>query len=152
PGPSGSPMLARTEPSATPTLPEDPEAGARSVAEWRQHLQQEEHERRLNYDRRKLPQHRELIKTLRAIRQSYDSAASERAILAAQQKQRALLPKLEKSLDAIDHWKVNSKLLPEYRNLIEIFSDPYPSARIAALSGDKDRFATIRSDVATRFE
>jgi hypothetical protein len=138
--------------SSGSTLPEDPEAGARSVAEWRQHLQREERERRLHYDRRKLPQHRELIRTLRAVRQGYDSATSKAAVRAAKQRQLALLPQLEKSLDAIDHWRVNSKVLPEYQELIGIFSDAYPSARIEALSGEKDPLATLQNEVATRFD
>jgi hypothetical protein len=143
---------SRAPPIATPTLPEDPEAGARSVAEWEQHLEQEERERRLNYDRRKLSQHRALIKTLRAVRQKYDGATSKGAVLAAQQRQRALLPQLEKSLDAIDHWRVNSKVLPEYQELIGIFSDPYPSARIEALSGDSHPLSALQKEVATRFD
>jgi hypothetical protein len=144
------PVAART--SAISTLPEDPDAGARSVAEWQRHLEHEERERRLQYDRRKLPEHREFIKTLLAIRQSYDRATSKGAVLAARQKQVALRPKLDQSLEAIDHWGVNSKVLPEYEDLMGIFADAYPSARIAALSGEKDSLAALQKDVAMRFE
>jgi hypothetical protein len=138
--------------SRTSTLPEDPEAGARSVAEWRQHLEHEERERRLQYDRRKLPQHREVIRTLLAVRQRYDSATIRVGVLTAQKKEMALRPELEKSLETIDHWGVNSKVLPEYKSLMDIFSEAYPSARIEALSGKKDSFVALQRDVATRFE
>lgn len=132
-------------------LPEDPDAGARSVAQWRQHLDQEERERRLSYDRRKLREHRAVLKTLRSARQSVDAAASEGAVVLAREQLRSRLPTLEKEFDAIDHWGVSSKLLPDYRALIDLLSNAYPDARRSALSGDATRFESVARTVDARF-
>jgi hypothetical protein len=142
-------------PSATApagTLPEDPDAGARASAEWHQHLQREERERRLGYDRRKLPQHHEVLKTLNAVRQSYDHASSAGAVASAQQAFLAQVPKLEQKFDAIDHWGVSSKVLPDYRQLVTTFSDAYPKARSAALAGNSTAIEQVGRDVDARFE
>ena len=47
-----------------PPLPEDPERGQRSTAQWSQHLQHEEDERQGIFDRQRIPQHRALMKLL----------------------------------------------------------------------------------------
>lgn len=146
---SASAPLARAVDSAT--LPEDPDAGARSVAQWREHLVEEERERRLNYDRRKLPEHQRVVKLLRDARRGYDQPSAESGVRAAQAKFRASLPGLEKSFDAIDHWGASSKLLPEYRALVSAFSETYPAARIAALSGSAAAFDAAKRDVDARF-
>jgi hypothetical protein len=138
-------------PALSGSLPEDPEAGARSVAQWRQHLEREERERRLGYDRRRLRQHRAVLKTLRNVRRSYDDAASKGAVLKAEQAFQALLPKLATTFDEIDHYGVSSKVLPDYRTLVATFSDAYPDARIAALAGDKTGLERVTADVDARF-
>jgi hypothetical protein len=133
------------------TLPEDPEAGAKSVAEWRQHLEHEEVERRLGYDRRRLPEHRALLTRLHAVRQRYDRARTSSAVLSAQTEFRATRPLLDERFDAIDHWGVSSKVLPDYRKLVETFSDAYPNARAAALSGQTAPFEQMGREVDERF-
>ena len=138
--------------AAASRLPEDAEAGARSVAQWREHLEEEERERKLRHDRRKLSQHRRLSQLLLATRRQYDRAPSDRAVAAAQKSFRASLPQLEKSLDAIDHYGDSSRLLPEYRKLLELLSDAYPSARIAALAGSKSALDELEGRVRARFE
>ena len=137
-------------PADAGTLPEDPEAGAQSSAEWHRHLDHEERERQLGYDRRKLPEHREVLKTLLDTRRSYDTAGSKRAVLAAEQAFKATLPKLDQRFDAIDHWGVSSKVLPDYRKLATTLADAYPNARIAALSGDTTGFEQLGHDMDTR--
>lgn len=132
-------------------LPEDPQAGARSVAQWREHLEEEERERKLRHDRRKLSQHRRLSQLLHATQRQYDRAASERAVVAAQKSFRASLPQLEKSFDAVDHYGDSSRLLPEYRKLLELFSDAYPAARIAVLAGSNAALDEVEAGVRTRF-
>jgi hypothetical protein len=144
--------LASTTPAAeSGKLPEDPDAGARSVAEWRQHLEREERERQLGYDRRRLPAHHEVLKTLRDARRTYDRAGSKNAVLSAQAGFRAKLAKLDASFDAIDHWGVSSKVLPDYRKLAETFTDAYPDARLAALAGDASGLERIGPEVDARF-
>ena len=113
PIPSASDAIpSAPSPSTTGSLPEDPIAGAKSAAQWREHLAHEERERRLGYDRRKLPEHREVLKALRGARSTYDRAGSERAVRSAEESFRATLPKLERRFDAIDHWGNSSKVLP----------------------------------------
>jgi hypothetical protein len=153
PSRGGAPSLAVSAALAAPsTLPEDPEAGARSVAQWRDHLEEEERERRLNYDRRKLADDRRVVSILRTARTRYDRAADERAVLSAQKTLRAARPQLEKAFDSIDHWGVSSKTLPEYRQLVELFSEAYPSARVAALSGSRTSLDELERRVNAHFE
>lgn len=147
-----APILARSSDSSVEALPEDPEAGARSVAEWREHLREEERERRLSYDRHRERQHREVIQRLREIRRRYAVASNERAIRSVQAQLSTATPQLEQKFDAIDHWRVSSTLVPEYAKLVEIFSKQYPEARIAALSGEKAVLAAIDGEIAARFE
>jgi hypothetical protein len=157
PGGAGSLGSASAEVASTPsppapgTLPEDPVAGARSVAQWREHLEREERERRLGYDRRKLREHREVLKTLRSVRRSYDGAATKRAVSSAEDAFRQSLPKLAAKFDEIDHYGVSSKVLPDYRELVATFSDAYPNARIAALAGDTAALARLTGEVDARF-
>jgi hypothetical protein len=137
--------------AASGTLPEDPEAGARSAAQWREHLVREERERRLGYDRRKLREHEEVLKKLRGARESYDRASTKTAVQSAERAFEATRPKLAQAFEAIDHWGTNSKVLPDYRKLVETFSDAYPTARIAALAGDGAAFERIGREVDERF-
>jgi hypothetical protein len=138
-------------PSTAATLPEDPEAGARSVAEWRQHLEREERERRLSYDRHRLREHGEVLKRLRDARRSYDSAVTPRAVESARKAFQATLPKLEATFDAIDHWGVSSKVLPDYRKLSVTLADAYPAARSAALAGDATSLKRLGAEMDARF-
>ncbi len=132
-------------------LPEDPEAGARSVAEWREHLQHEERERRLGYDRRKLHEHEEVLKELRAARRSFDDATTKPAVFRADRAFQAARPKLDAAFDAIDHWGNSSKVLPDYRKLVETFSDAYPGARMSAIGGDAAPLERVGREVDERF-
>lgn len=150
---SSLPPVAEAASSASPgALPEDPEAGARSVAQWKLHLEREERERRLNYDRRRLPEHRQIVTLLRNTRTSYDRAAGERAVLAAEQRFHDALPKLESMLDHLDHWGASSRVLPDYKQLRTDFSEAYPKARIAALAGEQPPLDAIARQVDARFQ
>jgi hypothetical protein len=122
-------------------------AGAKAMAQWRQHLEREERERRLGYDRRRLPEHRRVLEILRGARRAYDFAHSEGTVVSAERSFRATLPQLEKAFDALDHWGVSSRVLPDYRQLADTFTEAYPSARIAALSGDGARFEHLGREV-----
>ena len=148
---SGDAALPDVAPESSGKLPEDPVAGAKSVAEWRQHLEREEHERRLSYDRRRLPEHRQVLKLLQNARRSYDAAGTRQAVSNAQRAFAATRPKLVAMFDAIDHWGVSSKVVPDYRNLVETLAEAYPSARIAALAGDPTAFRRLQAEVDARF-
>jgi hypothetical protein len=151
--PDPSVAAVHAAPPPTPArLPEDAEAGARSVAQWREHLEEEERERKLRYDRRKLSQHRRVSQVLRTTQGQLDHAPSRRAVEAAQRSFRASLPTLEKAFDSIDHYGDSSRLLTEYRKLSAIFSETYPEARIAALAGSMQSLQELEARVATHFQ
>lgn len=139
-------------PVAAAALPEDAAAGERSVAQWREHLEEEERERKLRFDRRKLPEHKRVSQLIRAAQQAYDRAPTERAVTAAQKSFQASLPRLEKSFDALDHHGESSGLVPEYRKLVELFTGGYPSARIAALAGSRASLGEVEARAKTHFE
>lgn len=136
---------------ASGKLPEDPEAGARSAAQWREHLAREERERRLRYDRRKLHEHEEVLKELRTARRSFDDATTKPAVFSADRAFQATRPKLDAAFDAIDHWGNSSRVLPDYRKLVETFSDAYPGARMSAIGGDSAPFERVGREVDERF-
>jgi len=142
---------AAPAPPTSGSLPEDPDAGARSAAEWHEHLAHEERERRLGYDRRKLHEHENVLKKLRGIRQSYDAAKTKPAVMSAYSDFKAMRPKLDALFDSIDHYGVSSKVLPDYRALVETFSDAYPTARIAAVVGDPAPSERVGREVDERF-
>lgn len=131
-------------------LPEDPAAGQRSVAQWREHLEEEERERQLNYDKRKLKEHGALIAVLKAARDGYDNARDEKAVSSKQKAFSAARSNVQQRLEKIDRWGVNSKLLKDYAALIELLSEAYPAARIAALGGEPARFDALRVEFDTR--
>jgi hypothetical protein len=146
---SGPPSPTGSEPAR---LPEDPVAGQRASAQWREHLQEEEVERRLNYDRRKLPDHRAVLNLLRAARARYDQAQSKAAVLGLQRSLPQALAPLDARIEKIDHWGVNSNVLGDYAELKRVLLTSYPEARIAALSGDKPPFEAASADFDTRLK
>lgn len=151
-------------------LPEDPVAGRRSEAQWRDFMVAEERERQLGYDRPRLKQHQAVVKSLRDARDSLDAARTEVALERARGKMAAVTKDVQARTKAIDHWGVNSPLLPQYDALIAILSTSYPDARLAVLrggrgregatarggagGGDKDRLAleAVQSDVDQRLQ
>ena len=106
----------------------------------------------MRHDRRKLPEHRRVSQLLRTTQRQYDKASTEQAVAAAQQSFRASVPQLEKSFDSIDHYGESSRLVPEYRKLVEMFTGAYPTARVAALAGSKAELGALEADAKARFE
>ena len=147
---SNAPPVASQAPGPG-KLPEDPAAAARSSAQWREHLQHEERERRLGYDRRKLHEHEEVLKQLRAARRSFDEATTKPAVFSADRAFHATRPKLEAAFEAIDHWGNSSKVLSDYRKLVDTFSEAYPGARMSAIGGDAAPLERVGRDVDERF-
>ncbi|HWA76764.1 MAG TPA: hypothetical protein VG937_30735 [Polyangiaceae bacterium] len=144
---------AQPAPSADPSrLPEDPVAGQRASAQWREHMEEEEVERKLNYDRRKLPDHRVVLGLLRAARGRYDQAQSKAAVLALQTSLPQALTPVKARIEKIDHWGVNSNVLSDYAELQRVLQTSYPDARIAALSGEKPAFEAARADFDARLK
>jgi len=118
-------------------LPEDPSAGAKSTEQWRDFMASEEHERRLNYDKRHLKEHRAVLKFLIATRARYDRAKSKPAVLAIQKRLPPAVEDIRRRITKIDHWGNNSNLLGDYDAMLKALSDIYPAARTAFLDGDR---------------
>jgi hypothetical protein len=134
------------------TLPEDPVAGARSLAQWREHLEEEERERKANYDRRHLKDHRIVVAFLRSTKSGYDSSKSATEV---KRLQNALPPAVEgirKRIDKIDHWRVSSNLLNDYDALLDALSARYPAGRLGELAGDVNAAAETRRDFDARLK
>lgn len=133
-------------------LPEDPVAGARSLLLWQRHLEEEETERRANYDRRHSSKHRAVVAKLRSAQRAYDRANTTAAV---NQVQRSTLPALENirtQIDEIDHWRVSSNLLADYDAVIEALATTYPAARLGELTGETNAATKTRRDVQAQLE
>jgi hypothetical protein len=131
-------------------LPEDPVAGARALAKWHEHLKEEERERKANYDRRRLKEHRLLLASLRQARERYESAKTKPAVLKLQADSERLRTSSLQRIDAIDHWRNSSGLLDDYAALLDALSNAYPQARLRALAGDDADLERVRRDVDAR--
>ena len=128
-------------------LPEDPVAGARSVAQWREHLEEEERERKANYDRRHLKEHRAVVASLRGAKGGYDNAKTAPDVKRLQSSWASAALAIRKRIDKIDPWRVNSNLLKDYDALLEAFDTRYPAARLAELGGNATAATDVRGDV-----
>jgi len=131
-------------------LPEDPAAGRKSEAEWRRHMEWEERERQLSFDKNRIPQHRAVIQLLAAARARYDRAKTGAAV----ERVRAAMPALRQDLQArateIDHWHVSSPLLADYDAEMADLEVAYPAAKLAALGGDAAPLRAARARMDQR--
>ena len=139
-----------TPAAASDRLPEDPVAGAKSTADWRAFMAQEERERRLNFDRRRLKQHRALVRTLKAARARYDRARTVAAVEAIRAGFPATADEAHRRMTEIDHWGNNSNLLADYDAILKVLSGDYPSARLAELRGDRTAIERARAELRER--
>ena len=131
-------------------LPEDPAAGRKSEAEWRRHMDWEERERQLSFDKNRIPQHHAVIQRLAAVRARYDRAKTKAAV----ERVRADMPALRQDLQArsteIDHWHVSSPLLADYDAELTDLDAAYPDAKLAALAGDPQPLRAVRARMDQR--
>jgi hypothetical protein len=127
-------------------LPEDPAAGAKSTAQWREHMVAEEHERKLRWDRDHLKAHRAVVKFLVTTRARYDRAKTRAAVTAIRTRLPMAVDGVRKQITRIDHWGTNSNLLEDYDVLLKALSDAYPAARIAFLDGDHAALDAQKAD------
>jgi hypothetical protein len=135
---------------STDKLPEDAAAGQLALAQWTEHLQEEERARQANYDRRKLPEHFAVLELLEQARDRYDRAPTKAAVARAQTQFRSTVPKLRARIQRIDRFGRSSRVLNDYAALSELFSGPYANARLAALRGDGGALEQARADAAAR--
>jgi hypothetical protein len=158
---SASPTLQRrpSATSATPPgaeytqrLPEDPVAGARSLSLWQRHLEEEEEERKANYDRRHSSEHRSVAAKLRSAQRAYDRANTTAAVKRLQRSTLPALAGIRKEIDKIDHWRVSSNLLDEYDAVLEALATAYPAARLGELAGETSAATKTRRDVEAQLQ
>jgi len=143
-------VVATASVHADPMPPEDPVKGAQATAQWRKHLEEEEHERKLFYDRDRLKEHRAVLKLLVAARARYDRARSKTAVLAVQKGLPPTVDDVRRRITQIDHWGTNSNLLGDYDAYLKALSDGYPAARLESFEGRADAQAAIRRDLDQR--
>jgi hypothetical protein len=131
-----APAAAAVKKRLHPPLPENPELGAKSSAQWQEHLDEEEEHRQLCYDRDRLGQHREVTTQLASLRKRYDQARTEAELASARADAQRQAPALQKQLDVIDPWKNSSVALPEQQAMLKLLLESYPGARLEALRGN----------------
>jgi hypothetical protein len=135
---------------STAKLPEDAAAGQLALAQWTEHLREEERARQANYDRRRLPEHLAVIELLEQARDRYDRAPTKADVAQAQARFRTAMPKLRARIQRIDRFGRSSRVLNDYTALSELLSGSYASARLAALRGDGGAFEQARAEAASR--
>jgi hypothetical protein len=145
PGPVPAP--ATPDPSR---LPEDPIAGKQSERQWREHMQDEERERQLAFDHNRVRAHRSVVRLIGAARARYDRARSAAAVAKVRSDMPAQIAEIRRRVTEIDHWGVNSPLLPDYEALENSLSAAYADAKLAALNGDATALAALRADFDQR--
>jgi hypothetical protein len=126
-------------------LPEDPVAGKAAEAQWRAHMEKEERERRLNYDRRKLGEHAVVLTFIKNARARYDRAKTAATIAQVQASLIPQIAQIRKRIVNIDHWGVNSNLLEDYAAMLATLTGDYPAARIASVGGASQALGDLRA-------
>jgi DNA repair ATPase RecN len=129
-----------------PPLPEDPVAGKRSELQWKKHLQAEEVERQMAFDRNRLKEHHGLIERIKAARETLDRSKTPSAVQQTLAKLEATLQQLQRDIDAIDRYKNSSRILPDYDALMNALKNSYPAAKLAAMGGNTDALSQARND------
>jgi hypothetical protein len=136
---------------ADPTrLPEDPVASQASAAEWRAHMEREEQERRLNYDRRKLSEHAAVFALIKNARARFDRAKTASAIAQVRAGLTPQIAQIRRRIVTIDRWGVNSNLLEDYAAMVTMLVGDYPAARIASFGGPSQALEDLRAQWAQR--
>lgn len=128
-----------------PPLPEDPVAGKRSELQWKKHLQAEEVERQMIFDRNRLPEHRDLIKRIKEAREMLDKPKTARELDKTREALAPTLKDLQAGIDAVDKWKNSSRILVDYDALMSALNETYPAARLAAMGGKTEALSAART-------
>lgn len=146
--PSTPPIeLSAVKPRQHPPLPEDAELGRKSTEQWQEHEEEEEHNRRLCYDHERRAQHRAVAASLERLRKQYARARSKSDLLRARALGEHESAALRKQLDDIDPWQNSSLLVADYDAVLELLAQPYPTAKLAALSGDATELGKLETEL-----
>jgi len=133
-------------------LPEDPEAGRRAEAQWREHLEEEEEGRQNGFDRRRLQQHRALIGRIKAVRAQIARAPSLAALTKTQRELPARVALLRQGIEQIDPWGATSRLLPDYKAVVDLLANSYCEAKAEALRGNNAALAAVNLAIDDHFK
>lgn len=147
-----APPASSAAPRRHAKLPEDPEKARASTAQWREHMEEEERERRLRYDRRQLPEHEAMLKLIDRARARYDQTREATEVEKARTAVRPMVAEMRKQIKVIDHWGESSNVVDDYKLIVDALEEPYPEALSAALSGDVRKLTRVRADVHGRLE
>jgi hypothetical protein len=131
-----APLVASAAPADSSHLPENPELGKRSEEQWRKHMDDEERERQLGFDRSHMKEHGTVVARLKAARASYDRATTAAALTKARDDMPHRVEEIQKQLAELDHWGNNSHLHGDYAALEASLTSDYPDAKLAALKGN----------------
>ena len=126
-------------------LPEDPVLAERSQRQWREHMDEEEHERQLGFDHQHIKEHRAVVDRITRARAAYDRAGTEAALAKTRGDMPRQIADIRERVVRIDHWGVNSRLLPDYAVLEGLLERDYPDARLIALKGDAAPLGSART-------
>jgi hypothetical protein len=152
PRPPPADLAPRANTIATSTLPEDPVAARRATAQWNQHLDHEEDERQMGFDRRHLREHEAVIELLKNARSHYDHARSESALQKVSAGMPRELAQIERKLKELDPWGNSSRVLPDYAALRALLGPTYERAKRAAIGGDDQRLEELQKSFDARLE
>lgn len=146
-----STLTNAAEPDPT-RLPEDPVAAKLSTLQWQEHLKHEEDERQALFDKPRLPQHRALLKLIEADGARFDRARTEAALAKVRADMPRQVEEIRKRMQRIDHWGVNSRVLPDYDALATVLSGAYADAKLAALKGEPAAYERAHAEFEQRLE
>lgn len=153
PNPSSASAIARTAASADPErLPEDPVKARQATEQWRQHLIEEERERKQMYDRAHEKEHEAVLAGIRKARARYDAAKTKGAIATARAAFRSSLPALQKAVVAINPDRQSSNLQDDYDAILAMLDGPYVEALADSIAGDDEALIALRADLDARLE
>jgi hypothetical protein len=133
---SSASSSASAPPANSNRLPEDAALGKRSQLQWRKHMDDEERERQIGFDRQHLKAHRAVVARFRAARSLYDRATTEAALAKARTEMPQRVEEIQKQVTELDHWGNNSRLLGDYTALEASLTSDYADAKLAALKGE----------------
>ena len=133
-------------------LPEDPVEGKKATAQWKQHLIEEERERKQWFDRQHRSEHEAVLVAIEKARARYGNAKTEARMKQAEAAFSASLPALRKQIDEIDPGRQSSNLLDDYSWLLDTLAGSYPRARRASLDAGTDASAALAAEIERRLK
>lgn len=127
-------------------------AGARSVEQWREHLREEERERRGAFDRRRMKDHQAVVAFIKSSGKKFERAPTKEAVLKVESELTPGIASTRERIQKIDPDQNSSNVLEDYSALLKVLTDEYGPARVAAIEGDKGKLDTLRGDFEARLK